>query len=639
MRLRVLGPVTIETNEGALQPGTPRQRAVLGLLGLRAGETVPLDRLIELLWGDAPPPTATKTVQAYLSRLRGATGLGLPAEGVGYRLDLPRDEVDAAVMADELAAARAAVAAQRLDAAHVHFAAALSLWRSAPFAELADSALAQAEAAHQLEAYLSGTEDHHECRLALGHHVELVADLERFCTANPTRERSWGHLMLALYRAGRQADALRAYQRAREVLGQELGIDPGPELVELEAKILRQESELDGPRGAEPALSPVERPPVDAAGMVERVRPVITVCGLAPTRVLGRDAELADLDTWFDAGTGVRMRIVTGEPGIGKTTLVDEFCRRLDGRAVALRGRSSPGLAMSYQPMIECAQDLLGRPSDEDETRWLAGPDGAFLTYLMPELEPVLGVPPIIHRDVVEQRVVATAFDMIGRAGLVAPVMMVMDDLMWTSENTLAVLRHAMTSQALGELRLLVTQRPGTVGGPTYERARAELVALGASEMELTGLPPTAVAELFDESSEAEVAQLVDVTHGHPLFLTELHRAGRRTFTTDEEVPNEIVETVKRWVEVIEPQHREVLARFAVITAPVDDAGTAAILGLEPDLVLDVLDDAEGVGLVRQQADGTTVFSHEVVRRALAQTVSPRRRARVESAVDAYLES
>lgn len=278
--------------------------------------------------------------------------------------------------------------------------------------------------------------------------------------------------------------------------------------------------------------------------------------------------------------------------------------------------------------MIECAQDLLGRP-DHEGARWLTGADGSFLTYLMPELEPVLGVPPQVHRDVVEQRVVAAAFDMIGKAGSLAPVMMVMDDLMWTSENTLAVLRHAMTNSALGELRLLVTQRPGPVGGDTYARARAELVALGASEMDLHGLDRDSVALLFPDSTDVEVDGLAAATNGHPLFLNELARAGRRSFEPDAPVPAEIAETVRRWAESLDRSHHEVLSRLAVLTTPVDDASAAAIVSEEPDLVLDALDAAEELGLIRQQPDGSSLFGHELVRRVLSDGVSPRRRARV----------
>lgn len=309
----MLGPVTFETGDVMAQPGTPRQRAVLGYLGLRAGEMVPMGRLIELLWGEEPPPTATKTVQAYLSRLRGATGLELPADGVGYRLDLGRSEVDAAVMSDELDRARQALAERLYEAADGHFTTALTLWRSMPLGELPDSALARSEAAHQHESFLSGSEDHHACRLALGHHVALVADLERFCDANPTRERSWAHLMVALYRSGRQADALRAYQRARAVLSSELGIDPGAELVQLEGRILRQEPDLDlvAPAGLAPRGG-------DDIGIAERVRADITVCGIPARRIVGRDAELADLHHWFDSGAGCGCASSRASPESGR---------------------------------------------------------------------------------------------------------------------------------------------------------------------------------------------------------------------------------------------------------------------------------------------------------------------------------
>ena len=213
-----------------------RQRALLGYLLLRANEVVPQDRLIDALWGEAPPPTAVTALHGYVSRLRRLLGTGrLETRPPGYLLRVEPDELD-------LYRFRELLAQDRHDEA-------LALWRGPPLADLAFEDFAQSEIARLEELRLSALEGRFERELADGRH----ADVDRRARGapsreHPLRERLAGQLMLALYRAGRQADALAAYRDARTTLVEELGLEPGEELRELQRRILAHDPALDHAR-------------------------------------------------------------------------------------------------------------------------------------------------------------------------------------------------------------------------------------------------------------------------------------------------------------------------------------------------------------------------------------------------------
>src|SRR5215470_15922558 len=243
MDFRILGPLEVAGDGAPLVLGAVQQRAVLAVLVLHRGEVVSTDRLIDELWGERPPAAAAKTVQVYVSQLRKALGAGvIVTQGRGYRLAADPEQVDA-VRFGALAGGDAARARQRLCAA-------LGLWRGEPLAEFTYERFAQGEIGRLREARLAATEDRIEADLALGAGGELIGEIESLIAASPLRERLRGQLMLALYRAGRQADALVVYRQASELLREELGLEPGRALQELERSILGHDPCLDGPRGA-----------------------------------------------------------------------------------------------------------------------------------------------------------------------------------------------------------------------------------------------------------------------------------------------------------------------------------------------------------------------------------------------------
>jgi DNA-binding SARP family transcriptional activator/pimeloyl-ACP methyl ester carboxylesterase/class 3 adenylate cyclase/tetratricopeptide (TPR) repeat protein len=259
----LLGPLRVVEGGCDVTPARAKQRALLAMLLLRRGQVVPGAQLIEALWGEEPPETAQTALHGHISTLRKLIGADrIKTRPPGYLLQVSPGEVDLARFESLVAQAR-----ERDDpgerSACLHDA--LALWRGEPLAELRCEAFADRESARLEELRLAAVEDRVDADLALGRHHELVPELEPLVAEHPFRERLRGQLMLALYRCGRQADALHVFQSGRRTLVEELGIDPGPALQQLELQILRQDPSLDQPT-TQPApavrVSPGRQPPV-----------------------------------------------------------------------------------------------------------------------------------------------------------------------------------------------------------------------------------------------------------------------------------------------------------------------------------------------------------------------------------------
>jgi DNA-binding SARP family transcriptional activator len=242
VELGVLGPLQVRQDGAPVAIPGAKPRAILSMLGLHNGSVVPADTLIKLLWGDYPPRTAAKALQTHISSLRRTLGDGVVVtEGAGWTLH--GTEVDASRYKAAAKAGRDAAAAGDTTQAAARFEEALILWRGIP--ELPDGQRGQSEKTRWIESHAALVEDRADALLATGRAAEVIGDLEAAVAEAPLRERRWGQLMLALYRAGRQGEALGAYQRARSLLAEELGVDPGPELRRLENAIVAQDSSLD----------------------------------------------------------------------------------------------------------------------------------------------------------------------------------------------------------------------------------------------------------------------------------------------------------------------------------------------------------------------------------------------------------
>jgi YVTN family beta-propeller protein len=249
LQFRVLGSLEVSRGGAVVDLGARKQRAVLALLLLNANRVVPTERLIDELWGNSPPETARSALQVYVAALRkalGGEGSALRTSAPGYVLDVEPGALDLDRFTALRAEAQAASDEQRRSELLRE---ALELWRDTPLADLAGEPFTEAAVARLEDQRLDALEQRIDSDLALGRHASLVPELEALVAEQPYRERLRAQLMLALYRSGRQADALGAYRAARRTLGDDLGLEPSPELRELEAAILRQDARLslDGP--------------------------------------------------------------------------------------------------------------------------------------------------------------------------------------------------------------------------------------------------------------------------------------------------------------------------------------------------------------------------------------------------------
>jgi DNA-binding SARP family transcriptional activator len=310
MEFKLLGPLAIEVGGRQIEPGGTRQRGLLAILLLPRGEVVSAERLIEELYGTQPPASAATSLRAHVSRLRRALGGSelLRTRAGGYVLEVEKDSIDAQVFERLLEQGRSQRASGNAAQAAATLRQALELWRGPPLADFAYADFAQSEIARLDELRLAAIEERIEAELDLGHHAELVGELERLVRDYPLRERLRGHLMLALYRSGRQAEALASFQDARRILVDQLGIEPGSDLRALQQAILRHEVDLDLAR-TRPA-----RPP--------RFPPALGALPVGLTRLVGRAQDIEEICELMRGD--VRILTLTGPGGIGKTRVAIE---------------------------------------------------------------------------------------------------------------------------------------------------------------------------------------------------------------------------------------------------------------------------------------------------------------------------
>lgn len=660
MQYRILGPLEVVDNGTVLDLGPPKQRAVLGALLIEANRVVSLDRLIDELWGDDPPPQATASLQAYISHLRRLvepdrqprqSAHVLVTQPPGYVLRVHPDQIDAARFAALAAEGRQRLAEGSSAIARRLLQEALSLWRGPALADFAYEDFARTEAGRLEELRLAALEDRLEADIALGSHAAVVAELEQLVAAHRLRERLWGSLMVALYRCGRQADALRAYQRARRTLAEELGIDPGPALRRLEADILAQSPSLEWrPPAVEPRVPPTIDSPDDSASESSRGR---------TSPLVGRDQELAQLAAVLKEAASGRggVVLVHGEAGIGKTRVAQELVAEAGARGFrSAWGRAYEGAGTpAFWPWVEVIRSLLGS-CDRQVLEAAVGQRTAELAQVVPEVKEVTGTSgtsPPADPDTARFRLFEAFATFLRGLAAHRPLVVVLDDLQWADVASLDLLSFLGPRISDTSLVVVGTYRPAEVGGdhPLSNTLAALARHQVVGRVGLSGLTEADVGTLVSATTGVHAGpELVATVHartgGNPFFVGELTRLLQVEHALSPDalaraVPAGVRDVVRRRLARLPEQTRTLLSLAAVAGREFELRVLETAADLDADQVLELVEAALAIGLVVEDSAvvGRCRFSHDLVRETIVDELSTLRRARLHARLAEALEA
>ncbi|EWT00269.1 hypothetical protein N865_12995 [Intrasporangium oryzae NRRL B-24470] len=643
MRARVFGDLEMAATSGepaALGGRLPR--ALLGVLLAAEGRSVSTERIIDQLWGEAPPPNVLATLQVHVARLRRALEPDRDARAparllvtrpAGYAVELPRDAVDAWAFEDLLG--RAAAGPGR--AAEPLLVQALALYRGPAYPGLHDVPLLLSEATRLDELRLQATERLWLGRIEQGRADEAIPPLSALADEHPTREGLSALLVRALYASGRQAEALAALRRVRDHLADELGIDPGEELRELEAAVLRQDASLlprdrsltlgAGRAAAQTDSTASGSAAVDSAAAasapVDSVRvEVVPLPAPDPgSSLAGRREVLAATDTLVASaasGSG-RVLLVVGEPGIGKTRLCAAVAQQAE--AAGLRVSTGTWDPDGCPPLWGWTTALAGLGHGDLAHGVTPGPDSASVVFRLAE---------DIATALAEQ-----------------PTCLVLDDIQWADADSQRLLvRMADLAGSLPVL-LVVTSRDGLAEDSPAQATMAALARSGVERVSLEGLGVPEVRDLVTDLlglavDEEQTALLHERAAGNPFYVIELARylstQGALTDVTHEawtSVPHGVRDTVRHRVGSLAASVGRALAMASVLGRHVDLDVLEAMWDAPLEALDQALDESIAAGLLAETGAGRLEFTHALVRDALYSDIAPltRRRWHAEAAI------
>ena len=642
--MSVLGATEAWRGEQRIELGTRKRRMLVAALALSGGRPVSVDALTDLLWGDAPPEGAAGTLQVYVSGLRRALEPDRAPRAVatvlatvtpGYALHLPADALDTARFDRTVNDVRRrmghrdsvwsppALPGSELAAIVTELDGALALWRGRPYVELEEAPAAVAERARLEELRVVALEDRAVASLALGEHGTVAAELESLIAAHPLRERLWALRVLALARAGRQADALDALRQVREVLDTELGLEPGVELRDLQTAVLRQDPALQWTPPSGGAADAARETVASPRRATESPTPRIATPQLPAWPLVGRDEQLEALTAAYDraaAGTATFVA-VTGDPGIGKSRLCAELLAVAADRGARL---------------------LLGRCSQDDGAPPL-WPWQQVLRGLGADL-PVSDT----EDEGAEFRIWERVVRRVREATEVDPIVLVLDDLHWADVPTLRVLRLLIESVDTERLLVLATWRRHPEPTGALADVAEALARHHAERLFLVGLSSAEAAEIVAAVSEMaptgdQADQLAARTDGNPFFLVEYARLAHEggdlgALMSGADPPTAVSDVLARRLDRLSEEGRSLLRWAAVIGREFELPVLAEASGVTEDEVLDRLDPALEAGLLREDGIGRYLFGHALVRDTVYTGFSATRRARAHARVAEVLE-
>lgn len=672
VEFRILGPLEVSDGGQPVDVRPAKVRALLGMLLLHPNEVVSTERLIEGLWGEAPPASATNTLQGYVSQLRQA--LERPSRPAGDRLVVTRppgyllaiepDLVDARRFERLAFEGRAALVRGDTRAAARTLEEALALWRGPALEEFAYEAFVRDEATRLEELWARATEDHIDAELALGHHLEVLGEVKALTAAAPLRERRWGQLILTLYRAGRQADALRAYQDLRRLLADELGIDPNPELQRLEAAVLAQDPMLWGLSGEPLPSLPAVPPAPTLRSLPMRLR------RSREFPFVARQPSLSLLSAeWARAIEGdQRLVLVAGEPGVGKTRLAAEAAIAAhEAGAVVLFGRCDAELRIPYQPFAEALADLTkewGPAQLREQLGWSAGE----LVRLWPEIRsrmPDLVAPVSSDPESELYRLFDAVAQWLRKLIEVGPIFFLLDDLQWAARPTLLLLRHVLRLADPLPLLVVGTYRHtgisddhplnALIADLRREHRVTTLSLEGLDDSGVRAFLEAAIGHSLDERGHDVSSTVRAGTGGNPFFLGEVVRYLRESGrvaedggrwlidpeTLERQVPHGVRDVVRSRVAKLSDATRRLLVQAAVTGDEFELAPLAVAAALPEEELTEAVEQAVGAGLLVELACSAPRyrFAHALVRTSLYEELSAARRLHLHRRAGVGLEA
>ncbi len=623
----ILGPIQAAMGESILDLGSPKQRAVLALLLVNANQPMTADQMIDALWGESPPASATATLQAYISNLRkvlepdrvrrGPASI-LQKNGAGYQISVEDDRLDS------LQFERLVAEAERLTdsdprGALALVSEALDLWRGPALADFRYEDFARVESMRLDEMRHAAVEMRVGAELALGETLRAIPELESLVASNPLREKLWEYLMIALYRSGRQAEALRAYRRCESVLG-EMGIIPGPALRDLEQSILEQDPDLTvGKR-----LAPPKKPSQEQV-------------------LVGRSAEMDLFIASLEEAQAGRasLILVEGQPGIGKTRLMEAFeeVARGSGMRTAFARCVEIGGTPPFWPWMQ-----IGRRLGAEN---LANAAGGRARQLSPLLGDAPEGPPVSHLFQLAEGLGLA----LGRMSDSRPVALFIDDLYSADPDSLHLLTLLM-AEIQDHPVVVVASHRGPDPRPSHPLNKllgdvSRFDRVHRVVIRPFDLPEVAdlAASMSDVAIDGDVIRAIfDRTEGNAFYSREILRLLLEEGAVDTGLagtllPGSVLEVVARRIANLSPEALALVRPAALFGRSFDSRLVADVVELDRDTSLRVLDEIVETGLVSETSTpGIYRFSHMIVVESITHALGALRRAQMHADIAYRLE-